>query len=89
MLIPAPVDHKTLRDFGAVSGGPANEYLRSRLDALKDMLVEASDDSEYRKIQGRCQELTEILTIIEDADALSDRAFERQNRKKGEMQKAF
>jgi hypothetical protein len=38
--------------------------LEFRLSVIKDQLIKVTDDNEYKRIQGRGQELSEMITAL-------------------------
>lgn len=60
-------DVNTLRAFSQLQRGPIVEYLKSRLGELDGNLRHVDSDK-FKVLQGRAQEIEDILELIENAD---------------------
>ncbi len=56
---------------------PLRAFLTGRLDELKTNLVTLADPHNVRVMQGRAQELTDFLRLIEDARGTIERLADK------------
>ena len=57
-------EYRILSALNDLQGSDIQEYLQNKLDNLKTQLVNCQEESSFRTLQGKAQQLSEILNSI-------------------------
>lgn len=66
------LDYSTLREFHDLQDTKVFNYLADRLEQVKENLVNCSEESAFRTLQGKAQMLFEIIELSNTAYAKAE-----------------